>query len=107
LLDAPQWPSESSQGNHLLFFRFVQDVAHIDEGYMPRAVINVPGLILVGRFSTDPHWPVLGDLWGHNYKMSMPWDGFSRTVRHLVAIADVEKVRRAQRQNSAGATAAQ
>jgi hypothetical protein len=28
-------------------------------------------------------------------------------VRHLVAIADVEKVRRAQRQNSAGATAAQ
>jgi hypothetical protein len=31
LLDAPQSPSESSQGNHLLFFRFVQDVAHIDE----------------------------------------------------------------------------
>jgi hypothetical protein len=61
LLDAPQWPSESSQGNHLLFFRFAQDVAHIDEGYMPHAEINVPGLILVGRFSGDPHWPVLGD----------------------------------------------
>jgi hypothetical protein len=61
LLDAPQWPSESSQGNHLLFFRFAQHVAHIDEGYMPHAKINVPGLILVGRFSTDPHWPVLGD----------------------------------------------
>jgi hypothetical protein len=61
LLDAPQWPSESSQGKHLLFFRFVQDVAHIDEGYMPHAEINVPGLILVGRFSSDPHWPVLGD----------------------------------------------
>ena len=28
---------------------------------MPHAEINVPGLILVGRFSGDPHWPVLGD----------------------------------------------
>jgi hypothetical protein len=28
---------------------------------MPHAEINVPGLILVGRFSSDPHWPVLGD----------------------------------------------
>jgi len=28
---------------------------------MPHAEINVPGLILAGRFSTDPHWPVLGD----------------------------------------------
>ena len=61
LLDAPQWPSESSQGNHLLFCRFVQDVAHIDEGYTPYAEINVPGLILVGRFSSDPHCPVLGN----------------------------------------------
>ncbi|MGO9539488.1 MAG: hypothetical protein ACLPN2_02720, partial [Terriglobales bacterium] len=41
-----------------------QDVAHIDEGYMPHAEINVPDLILVGRFSSDPHWPVLGDPWG-------------------------------------------
>ena len=48
LLDA------SSQGNHLLFFCFAQDVAHIDEGYMPHAEINVPDLILVGRFSGDP-----------------------------------------------------
>jgi len=61
LLDAPRWPSESSQGKHLLFFGSVQDVAHIDEGYMPHAEINVPGLILVGRFSSDLHWPVLGD----------------------------------------------
>jgi hypothetical protein len=38
------------RGNHLLFFRFAQDVAHIDEGYMPHAEINVPGLTLVGRF---------------------------------------------------------
>src|ERR1700674_4633854 len=28
---------------------------------MPHAEINVPGLILVGGFSSDPHWPVLGD----------------------------------------------
>jgi hypothetical protein len=48
------------RGNHLLFCRFAQDVAHIDEGYMPHAEINVPGLTPVGRFS-DPHWPVLGD----------------------------------------------
>src|SRR5208283_2458965 len=27
--------------------------------------INVPDLILVGRFSSDPHWPVLGDRWGN------------------------------------------
>jgi len=50
LLDAPQWPSEPSQGNHLLFFRFAQDVAHIDEGYRalrriqrPRASFSLAG----------------------------------------------------------------
>ena len=59
LLDAPQWPSESSPGNHLLFFRFVQDVAHIDEGYTPHAEINVPGLIPVGRFWVTPEVFVL------------------------------------------------
>ena len=33
LLDAPQWPSESFQGQSLCcFFRFAQGVAHIDEG---------------------------------------------------------------------------
>src|SRR5208283_4713759 len=61
LLDAPQWPSESPEGYYLLSFRFAQDVAHIDAGYIPYAEINVPSLILVGRFSTDPHWPVLSD----------------------------------------------
>ena len=35
-------------------FRFVQDVAHIDERYMPHAEINVPGLTLVGRFWVTP-----------------------------------------------------
>jgi hypothetical protein len=48
----------AGQANAVLF---VQDVAHIDEGYMPHAEINVPDLILVGRFSGDPHCPVLGD----------------------------------------------
>jgi hydroxyacyl-ACP dehydratase HTD2-like protein with hotdog domain len=37
-------------GQSPVVFRFAQDVAHIDEGYMPHAEINVPGLILVGPF---------------------------------------------------------
>src|SRR6266566_10087208 len=61
LLDAPQWPSESSQGYYLLFFRFAQDVAHTEEGYCLASESTSPSLILVGRFSSDPHWPVLGD----------------------------------------------
>ena len=61
LLDAPQGPSESSQGYHLLFFRFAQDVAHANEGYCLASESTSPSLILVGRFSGDPHWPVLGD----------------------------------------------
>jgi hypothetical protein len=61
LLDAPQWPSESSQGYNLLFFRFAQDVAHTDEGYCLASESTSPSLILVGRFSRDSHWPVLGD----------------------------------------------
>jgi hypothetical protein len=28
---------------------------------LPHAGINVPDLILVGRFSDDHHWPDLGD----------------------------------------------
>jgi hypothetical protein len=54
-------PSGSSQSDHWLFFRLAQDVADIDGGYLPHAEINVPGRVLVGRFSGDPHWPVLGD----------------------------------------------
>jgi hypothetical protein len=58
----------------LLFFGFVQDVAHIDEGYMPHAEINLPGLILIGRFSSDPHWPVLGDRWGPQKWQTKAWN---------------------------------
>ena len=63
LLDAPQWPSEPSQGNHLLFFRFAQDVAHIDEGYRalrriqrPRASFSLAGfqVTFIGRFWVTP-----------------------------------------------------
>ena len=42
LLDAPQWPSEAPQGNHLLLFRSAQDVAHIDEGYRALRRIQRP-----------------------------------------------------------------
>jgi hypothetical protein len=45
----------------LLFFLFAQDVAHTDEGYRLASESTSPILILVGRFSGDPHWPVLGD----------------------------------------------
>jgi hypothetical protein len=61
LLDAPQRPSQLSQGYNLLSFLFAQDVAHADEGYGAHVGINVPSLILVGRFSGDHHWPVSGD----------------------------------------------
>ena len=61
LLDAPQRPSQPSQSYNLLSFLFAQDVAHADEGYSAYVGINVPGVILVGRFSGDHHWPVLSD----------------------------------------------
>jgi hypothetical protein len=50
LLDAPQWPSESSQGYDLLFFRFAQDVAHTNEGYCLASESTSPSFISVGRF---------------------------------------------------------
>ena len=37
-------------GRHLLFFGFVQHVAHIDEGYMPHAEINVPASFSLAGF---------------------------------------------------------
>jgi hypothetical protein len=43
---------------------------------MPHAEINVPGLILVGRFSSDPHWPVLGDRWGTQNPYTLRGDTF-------------------------------
>ena len=59
LFDAPQWPSESSQGYHLLSFRFAQDVAHADRSYntscrnqRPRLLLSLAGfeVTLIGRF---------------------------------------------------------
>jgi hypothetical protein len=49
LLDAPQTPSQPSQGYDLLFLFFTQDVAHADGGYIPRQGQR-PGSALVGRF---------------------------------------------------------
>jgi hypothetical protein len=55
----PATSCAGNQGNHLLFFRFVQDVAHIDEGYRalrriqrPRASFSLAGfqVTFIGRF---------------------------------------------------------
>jgi hypothetical protein len=43
------------------FFSSLKTLLIPTKATVPRAGINVPGLILVGRFSGDPHWPVLGD----------------------------------------------
>ena len=59
LLDAPKRPAEPSQCDDLLFLFFVQDIAHADGAYP--AGFNVPNVVIVGRFSADNHWPVLGD----------------------------------------------
>jgi len=37
------------------------------EGPNPRAGVNVPELIFVGRFSGDHQWPVLGDRRGRGF----------------------------------------
>ena len=59
LLDAPQRPSQSSQGYYLLSFRFAQDVAHADRSYnnscrnqRPRLLLSLAGfeVTLIGRF---------------------------------------------------------
>jgi len=42
------------------FFAFAQGVAYTDEGSCLSSESTSPSLILVGQFSGDPHWPVLG-----------------------------------------------
>lgn len=61
LLDAPQRPSEPSQGYNLLLFFFAQDIAHGDRAYLASGRCQCLGRSTVGRFSGDPHWPVLDD----------------------------------------------
>ena len=63
-LDASQRPSQSPQRDDLLFVLFAQDVTHIVGGYRPRARVNVLNEVIVGRFSGDYVWPVLGDYRG-------------------------------------------
>jgi hypothetical protein len=58
-LNAPQRPSQPPQRNNLVSFLSSQNVAHIDRAYTPS--VNVLSQFLIGRFSGDPVWPVLGD----------------------------------------------
>ena len=58
LLDAPQRPSQPSQRDDLLPFFFAQDIAHSMEGMPPSISMSCP--LSIGRFSSVPHWPVLG-----------------------------------------------
>jgi hypothetical protein len=43
----------------LLFFLFAQGIAHVGGAYPPSSMSRP--VAIVGRFSTDNHWPVLGD----------------------------------------------
>src|SRR5271165_6328943 len=42
------------------FFSSLKTLLMLTEAISPLVSVNVPGFI-VGRFSGDPHWPVLGD----------------------------------------------
>src|SRR5579859_7157233 len=61
LLDATQWPSESSQGNHLFFFASLKTLLISTKAKYLAPNSTSQDLILAGRFSSDPHWPVSGD----------------------------------------------
>ena len=75
--DAPQRPSQSPQRDDLVFLFLVQDVAHIDGAYPPS--INVLSQFLIGRFSGDLVWPVLGDPRGS--PASDPFHGARQAIR--------------------------
>ena len=64
----PQRPAQPPQGNHLLFLFFAQDIAHVDGGYSPSGSMSWLSY-LVGRFSGDHLWPVLG---GHRGREPRP-----------------------------------
>jgi hypothetical protein len=62
LLDTSQRPSQPPQCDDLLFLFFAQDIAHSDAGHEALRRSQCPGwVVIVGRFSGDHHWPVLGD----------------------------------------------
>ena len=58
-LNSPQRPAQPAQRDDLLLFLVAQDIAHVDGGY-PSARESMSCRYSVGRFSGDPHWPVLG-----------------------------------------------
>jgi hypothetical protein len=60
LLDRSQRPAHPARRYHLLLLLFTQNIAHVDGAYFLR-LSQCPGYVLIGRFSGDHHWPVLGD----------------------------------------------
>ena len=66
---------------------------------MPHAEINVPGLILVGRFSADPHWPVLGDPRGRYLRGLVPHIVYSSSYRIRNILLDCFKLYRKKRES--------
>jgi len=60
LLNPTQRPAQLAQRDDLFLLLFVQDIAHADGGYSSRPS-QCPDYVLIGRFSGDHHWPVLGD----------------------------------------------
>jgi len=56
------------------FLSSLKTLAMPTEGTSPRAGVNVPEVISVGRFSGDHQWSVLGDRWGK---------GWARVIRNL------------------------
>src|SRR5437899_7353336 len=47
LLDLSQRPSQSSQGNDLLFLFVLQDIRHVARGYLPSRCCQCPGRFFV------------------------------------------------------------
>jgi hypothetical protein len=59
-----KWVAKQENSSHRdvfsLDFPFYRTLLMLTEAIGPLVRVNVPGFI-VGRFSGDPHWPVLGD----------------------------------------------
>ena len=53
-------PDSLSSAEEISFFSSLKTLLMLTEAIGPLVRVNVPGFT-VGRFSGDPHWPVLGD----------------------------------------------
>src|SRR5205807_7299419 len=115
LLDAPQRPSQSSQGYYLLSFRFAQDVAHADRSYntscrnqRPRLLLSLAGfqVTLIGRFWVTPeaqrprhlhaHDRESASLSGSVQSANFPsWDSLARKLASVgVGEGELQKAKR-------------